>query len=354
MAGPPALVALGVTLLRLAGELRGWSEAWFSRATSGLVPEGAVSWLVGITWLALPFGAWFAWRLGRSGAPPRSPGRAFLVALLALAVLYGGTRLVPRLELGFPGFLFAIWTVGVLAAVVAWLAWPALGRSLLAYGLLSRATVAVVMLLAMRGRWGTHYDYADMPRVFELPFWATYLLFALLPQVVFWVAYTVVLGALAGTLVAAWRRRAWVGVVLAGALAAPAAAEPVEALATKVRAREAAFAKTMADRDHAAFATFVSEEALFLGRTVLRGGKAVAEGWKAYYEGAKAPFSWQPERVEVIDSGTLAFSSGPVFDPEGKRVGTFNSTWRLEKDGEWRVVLDSGCPPCPCPAEERP
>jgi ketosteroid isomerase-like protein len=142
-----------------------------------------------------------------------------------------------------------------------------------------------------------------------------------------------------------------IGVLLVSALSgAPVpAAEPREALAAKVRARETAFARTMADRDHPAFATFVAEEALFLGRTVLRGRKAVAEGWKPYFEAERAPFSWQPDRVEVVDSGTLAFSTGPVFDPAGKRVGTFNSTWRLEKDGEWRVVLDSGCPPCACP-----
>ena len=122
-----------------------------------------------------------------------------------------------------------------------------------------------------------------------------------------------------------------------------------DAIAAKVRAREQAFAKTMADRDHTAFAGFVSEEAVFLGRSVLRGRKAVAEGWKPLFEGAKAPFSWQPETVEVIDSGTLALSRGPVFDADGKRSGTFTSTWRLEKDREWRVVLDSGCPPCACP-----
>jgi ketosteroid isomerase-like protein len=141
----------------------------------------------------------------------------------------------------------------------------------------------------------------------------------------------------------------FVGALLACGLAPATATEPVEALAARVRAREVAFAKTMADRDHAAFATFVAEEALFMGRAVLRGRKAVAEGWKPYFEGPRAPFSWQPDRVEVVESGTLAFSSGPVYDPEGKRSGTFNSTWRLEKDGEWRVVLDSGCPPCPCP-----
>jgi uncharacterized protein (TIGR02246 family) len=141
----------------------------------------------------------------------------------------------------------------------------------------------------------------------------------------------------------------FIGALLACGWASGASAEPVEALAAKVRAREAAFAKTMADRDHAAFATFVAEDAVFMGRGVLRGRQAVAEGWKPLFEGPKAPFSWQPERVEVIATGTLAISTGPVFDPEGQRTGAFNSTWRLDKDGEWRVVLDSGCPPCKCP-----
>jgi ketosteroid isomerase-like protein len=147
------------------------------------------------------------------------------------------------------------------------------------------------------------------------------------------------------------RRATSLAAVLVAALAMAEAlsAEPLEALASRVRVRETAFAKTMADRDHSAFATFVAEEALFLGRSVLRGREAVVAGWKAYFEGDEAPFSWQPDRVEVVESGTLAFSTGPVFDPGGKRVGTFNSTWRLEKDGEWRVVLDSGCPPCACP-----
>src|SRR5512143_520473 len=130
---PAALVALVVTLLRLAGELRGWSEAWFSRATGGLVPAGAVSWVVGITWLALPFGAWFAWRLARSGAAAPRAGRAILVSVLALVLLYGGgrlvqvlaSRLVRALGLGLVGFLLVSWTVAVLAAILAWRAWPA-------------------------------------------------------------------------------------------------------------------------------------------------------------------------------------------------------------------------------------
>jgi hypothetical protein len=194
---------MAVTLLRLAGELRGWSDAWFGRTTGGLVPEGAVSWLVGITWLALPFGAWLGWRLLRSGRAPSSSGRAVLVAIGACVLLYAAVRGVPLRRLGFPGFLLAIWAAGVLAAALAWRAWPALGRVLLVYGLLSRMVVAVVMLLAMHGRWDTHYGYADVPRVHELPFAIGYLTFAFFPQMVFWVAYTIAVGMVAGTIVAA-------------------------------------------------------------------------------------------------------------------------------------------------------
>jgi ketosteroid isomerase-like protein len=101
----------------------------------------------------------------------------------------------------------------------------------------------------------------------------------------------------------------------------------------------------MADRDHAAFVSFLADEAVFLGpKETLRGKAAVAKGWLRYYDGATAPFSWAPERVEVLDTGTLALSTGPVYDPQGKRVGTFNSVWRREPGGAWKIVLDNGCP----------
>jgi len=136
----------------------------------------------------------------------------------------------------------------------------------------------------------------------------------------------------------------WAGHALA------ASAETNAELQGQVRDTEQAFAKTMADRDHAAFATFLSEEAVFFGATrVLRGRKEVAEDWKALFEGPRPPFSWEPTEVEVLASGTLALSSGPVRDPDGKRVGTFSSVWRREGDGRWRIVFDKGCPRCTCP-----
>ena len=103
----------------------------------------------------------------------------------------------------------------------------------------------------------------------------------------------------------------------------------------------------MADRDLVEFASFLSSEAVFIANgRVLRGARQVTDRWKSFFEGAQAPFSWEPEQVEVLDSGALAMTSGPVRDPSGKRVGTFNSVWRREADGRWLLVLDNGCPAC--------
>ena len=126
-------------------------------------------------------------------------------------------------------------------------------------------------------------------------------------------------------------------------------AETTEELSEEVRRAEGAFAKAMADRDHAAFTSFLAADTLFFSRQGVRSGKVrVALGWKPFYESKEASFSWAPANVEVLKSGGLAFSSGPVFDPAGKRVGTFNSVWRKEKDGKWRIIFDKGCPPCDC------
>jgi ketosteroid isomerase-like protein len=124
-------------------------------------------------------------------------------------------------------------------------------------------------------------------------------------------------------------------------------------LQQQVSDTERAFAKTMADRDHAAFATFLADETVFFtGPTPLHGKAAVAAAWKRFYERPQAPFSWQPEVVEVLESGTLAISSGPVFDPSGRKFATFTSIWRMEAPGVWRIVFDKGNPDCDC--EKKP
>ena len=143
------------------------------------------------------------------------------------------------------------------------------------------------------------------------------------------------------------KRLLWSLIVVLAALSARAATNAE--LKEQVRQTEIAFAKTLADRNPAAFASFLSKETIFLsGARASRGPREVAERWKSYFEGPQAPFSWEPDQVQVLDSGALAMTSGPVRDPAGKRIGTFNSVWRREAKGQWKIVLDNGCPACDC------
>jgi len=118
-------------------------------------------------------------------------------------------------------------------------------------------------------------------------------------------------------------------------------------LRQQVMNTERAFAKTMADRDHAAFATFVSDEAIFFaGDKQLHGKQEVITWWKDFYSKPEAPFSWEPETVEVLPSGTLALSTGPVHNAQGKLIGTFSSIWRQEAPGKWHIIFDKGNAVC--------
>lgn len=118
----------------------------------------------------------------------------------------------------------------------------------------------------------------------------------------------------------------------------------------QVWAAERAFARSMAERKLAAFAEFIADDAVFFSATTaLRGKAKVIEGWSAYFTDKQAPFSWAPDQVEVLPSGALALSTGPVHDPEGKVVARFTSIWRLEAPNVWRVVFDKGGPPSPGP-----
>jgi len=144
-------------------------------------------------------------------------------------------------------------------------------------------------------------------------------------------------------------------IVIALAVCAPAnmvfgeGVDPPSPAEAALKATEIAFAKTMADRDHSAFAAFLDKEGVFSGPNVHRGRDAIAAAWAGFFEGETAPFSWEPEFVAVLGSGKLGTTSGPVFDADGKRIGTFNSVWRMQADGAWKVIFDRGCPPCDCP-----
>ncbi len=125
-----------------------------------------------------------------------------------------------------------------------------------------------------------------------------------------------------------------------------------------VRCREIGFSRAAEQQDLAAFRSFIDADARFASNSVLRGVDDIATAWTVFFEDGGPTIKWRPQIVEVLENGTLALSRGPYRvrtpDEDGTIVeqwGTFNSVWRLNSDGKWRVVFDAGSPAAAPPSE---
>jgi hypothetical protein len=197
----PSLITLAITILRVVGELRHWSNVLFNANAGG---GGAI---VGIAWLPFIFGPYFALKLADAGAPYSSAGKAVGFALLGLVVMIAGRFVGFSPMIKLPGKEILGLVLFAVGAAIPYAGWPALSKTLLAYGYAARIPVAVLMFFAIQGNWGTHYD-AVPPNYTgpsdPVPKW---LFIGVLPQLIFWVAYAVVLGSLLGGIVASIARR---------------------------------------------------------------------------------------------------------------------------------------------------
>lgn len=187
----PALITFAITILRLEGELHHWGSLWFYTSAGG---GGAI---VGISWLPIIFGPYFALKLAKAGDAPVNYRKAFGSTIGALAVLILGGILVAVTE-SHPGVLTLAGFVIMLAgAFVPLIGWRSLAGTLLVYAISARIPVLVVMYLALSGNWGTHYD-AVPARYQDLALWKKFFDVAFLPQMFLWISYTVIIGALFG------------------------------------------------------------------------------------------------------------------------------------------------------------
>jgi hypothetical protein len=195
----PSLISLAITLLRLVGELQHWPTSLFSPAAGG---GGSI---VGISWLVPIFGIYFAMKLVGAGKTSPSAAKPILLALLGIAVFFAGAIVLgkfgpsPIALLGFGLFL--------LAALLQSAGWKDLFKVLLAYAFAARIPVLIVMFLAIRGDWHTHYDVVPPNFPEGVGFWTKFLEIGFLPQMTLWIGFTVIIGTLTGSLVAIFLRR---------------------------------------------------------------------------------------------------------------------------------------------------
>ena len=192
----PALITLGVTLLRLVGELNNWSPVLFSREAGG---GGAI---VGISWLPIIFGVYFALKLVKMGHGPKSGWKAAgfsLLAILAIVAVVAGASAVSSsffvpIVAGAVGSLLALFVLSK--------GWAELFKTLVAYAFAARIPVLIVMLIAMFAEWGTHYE-AGPPNMPAMAPFVKWIVIGVIPQMTFWIAFTALVGNLFGSIAVA-------------------------------------------------------------------------------------------------------------------------------------------------------
>lgn len=193
----PSVLTLGVSIVRLVGEVQGW----ITNASGG----GGT--LLGITWLIFVFGAWFGFRLSRTGSEPKrrpAPVWTLVPVLAVIGTFFFRMRGVdlqdtsPAAEASLRETLRLAAMVAGGGALLGFVVWPRLALALLVYGLIARTGVMVITWLAKASGWNTHYTKLG-PAGIEKDMAET-LASTGFAQFGFWVPVTVVFGMLLGSL----------------------------------------------------------------------------------------------------------------------------------------------------------
>ncbi|MDB5692972.1 MAG: ketosteroid isomerase-like protein [Alphaproteobacteria bacterium] len=122
------------------------------------------------------------------------------------------------------------------------------------------------------------------------------------------------------------------------------------AIADQIRQSEAQWVKDYAAHDVAkAVAHYAPDAALMpSGNKRMIGTKAITDGLKGLVGDPNFQLSFTPEKVEVAQSGDLAYSRGTytlrVTDPKTHQpvaeTGSYITTYKKQTDGSWKAVDD--------------
>ena len=122
---------------------------------------------------------------------------------------------------------------------------------------------------------------------------------------------------------------------------------------TTVWKADEAFNRALDERNRKAFASWLDEEAVFLGGGLHQGREEILAAWSIYFDrDSDQRLSWQPHTAVVSRCEDVGYTLGdyssiaPAADGELVRyTGTYLSVWRKGTDGAWHVVADAGTPP---------
>lgn len=137
-----------------------------------------------------------------------------------------------------------------------------------------------------------------------------------------------------------------IGLLSLAIVGAAAAAEP-NAIEQTLRDLDDQWSKAAGAKDVDKTVSYYSEDAAVMPPNAASATtkEAIRALWKDLLTDAN--ISWKTKKVEVAQSGDLAFSSGAyevtLNDPTGKPVndrGKFLEVWKKQADGKWKCTMD--------------
>jgi ketosteroid isomerase-like protein len=144
---------------------------------------------------------------------------------------------------------------------------------------------------------------------------------------------------------------------------AAAAADTTSAIEQAIRDLDDQWSKAAGAKDVDKTISFYSDDALVMPPNAPSATtkEAIRKIWKDLLTDAN--INWKTKKVEVAQSGDLAFSSGTyevtLNDPTGTPVndrGKYLEVWKKQPDGSWKCVADiwnSDLPAAPASTEKK-
>jgi ketosteroid isomerase-like protein len=123
----------------------------------------------------------------------------------------------------------------------------------------------------------------------------------------------------------------------------------VEAEKEAVLKADGDWLKSVSDRDIERVLEYYADDMIWLVPKVpmMRGKDAIRKFWEMDFAGPDYVLSWEPIKVEVSQSGDLAYTlgtwSGEAKDKEGNPInlgGEYVAVWRKAPNGNWKLVVD--------------
>jgi ketosteroid isomerase-like protein len=132
----------------------------------------------------------------------------------------------------------------------------------------------------------------------------------------------------------------------------------LKAAEDEIRSLDVQWSKSASARDLDAVVSYYSDDAQVLAPNapIATTKAAIREGWAALL-GPEMTLSWKDTKIEVAQSGELAYLVGTynldIKDAKGQVItdkGKLLEVWKKQSDGKWKVVADvfnSDLPPAP-------